>query len=490
MHEVGLLGKYIPDFGKLTCLVQHEFYHQYTADEHTLMCLERLDDIWDAKDEPHSPYHTLFQRVERPYLLYLGLLLHDTGKPEGHGNHSEVSSEQAQRVARRLGLDGAATHTLRLLILHHLLMASTSQRRDLDDPAVIRKFAQQVQNAETVMLLTLHTYVDSIATSDKLWNGFKDSLLWSLHFKTMRMMTGGVEFVRAEERQRELLMEEVRRLTAGRASLPTAIVESDTANPGSPKEIAPDELQAHFDCLPARYFQIHSASEVLDDLALAHEFMWRQISEEESALTPVIQWADYPDRACSAVTVCTWDRSGLFRKIAGSLSAAGLNILSAQIFTRTDGIVLDTLFAIDARTGNLAAAEEREAFNKVLAKALTGEELDFHALIARQKISRPAYQAYTGEQLPTRIEFDNESSDTRTLLEVEAEDRVGLLYTISQTLAELDVDIAAAKINTERGAAIDSFYVSEVTGRKITSAERQQEIERKLRRAIKELEKR
>ncbi|HWX19655.1 MAG TPA: [protein-PII] uridylyltransferase [Candidatus Binatia bacterium] len=470
MHEVDFLGKYLPEFGKLTCLVQHEFYHQYTADEHTLMCVEQLDRVWEAKQLPYSGYTQLFQGLDRPFLLYLALLLHDVGKPDGHGNHAEVSAELAARVSKRLALDGNAAHTLRVVIENHLLMASTSQRRDLDDPAVIRSFAKQVQNPENLALLTIHTFVDSQATSDKLWNGFKDSLLWSLHLKTMQVMSGGTEFVRAEEKQRELLMEEVQRLM--------------------PKDVSLEELHAHFGTLPPRYFQIHSAREVLDDLTLAHHFMRRQISEEETALAPVIDWQDQPDRACNAVKICTWDRAGLFRKIAGSLSAAGLNILSAQIFTRTDGIVLDTFFVNDARTGSLAGPEQRHQFQQVINRALTGEEVDFHSLIARQKITRPAYQAYLGERIPTRVRFDNDSSETRTLIEIETEDRIGLLYTISQTLTELDLDISAARICTERGAAIDSFYVRELDGGKILITERHQAIERKLRLALVELDKR
>ena len=212
MHEVDLLGKYLPEFGKLTCLVQHEFYHQYTADEHTLMCLEQLDRIWEAKALPYSTYTPLFQKLERPFVLYLALLLHDVGKVEAHGNHSAASCELALRAAKRLKLDEAATQTLRLLIQHHLLMASVSQRRDLDDPAVIRQFAEKVQTPETLALLTLHTFVDAQATSDKLWNGFKDLLLGSLHHKTMQLLTGGTEFARVEEEHRAQLMEEVRRL--------------------------------------------------------------------------------------------------------------------------------------------------------------------------------------------------------------------------------------------------------------------------------------
>jgi [protein-PII] uridylyltransferase len=223
---------------------------------------------------------------------------------------------------------------------------------------------------------------------------------------------------------------------------------------------------------------------VLEDLDLAHRFMRLQISETESPLTPVIEWHDDPDRACNAVKVCTWDRAGLFRKIAGSLSAAGLNIFSAQIFSRVDGIVLDTFFVNDAKTGNLAGAEQRDKFQHLLNRSLNDEELDFPALIARQKLTRPVYQAYTGEQLPTRIALDNESSDSRTVIEVETEDRIGLLYTISQTLTDLELDISGAKICTEKGAAIDSFYVRELDGGKIVDPERAQAIERKLRSVV------
>ena len=464
MHEVGLLGKYLPEFGKLTCLVQHEFYHQYTADEHTLLCLEHLDRIWEAKGTPYSAYSNLFQNLERPFVLYLALLLHDVGKANGHGNHSVVGGELALRVAKRLGLDHMATRPLRLVIENHLLMAAVSQRRDLDDPAVIKYFAKQVENAEILALLTLHTFADAQATSDKLWNGFKDSLLWSLHFRAMQLMAGGTEFVRAEEQQRERLKEEVRQLM--------------------PKSLSEEELIAHFGTLPPRYFQIHSARDMLDDLVLAHRFMRLQISEEENALAPMANWHNDPDRACTVVKVCTWDRARLFGKIAGSFSATGLNILSAQIFTRADGIALDTLYVTDAKTGSLADREQRDKFEAVLNKALSGEEVDFHSLIAKQKITRPLYQAYTGERIPTHVRFDNEASETRTVIEIETEDRLGLLYTISQTLSELELYIAGAKISTEKGAAIDTFYVRELDGAKVLAPERHRSIERKLRHAV------
>jgi len=164
-----------------------------------------------------------------------------------------------------------------------------------------------------------------------------------------------------------------------------------------------------------------------------------------------------------------------------------LNILSAQIFTRNDGIILDTLFVTDARNGLLANKEEHERFEKYLSQALTGD-IDLHALIARQKVGRPLYESLQGERIPTLIRFDNETSDTRTVIEVETEDNLGLLYTISQALAEIDLDIYVAKISTEKGAAIDSFYVSESGGAKIRDTDRQKEIERRLRAAIARLQ--
>lgn len=467
MHEVGLLGKYIPEFGKLTCLVQHEFYHQYTADEHTLVCLEKLDEIWEAKEPPFSNYREIFQRLERPYVLYLALLLHDAGKALPSGDHAEVGGRLAINVARRLGLDGATAHTLQLIIENHLSMIQISQRRDLDDPAVIRNFAREIQTPENLDMLTLHTFADSQGTSNQLWNGFKDSLLITLHHRAMQVLSGATDFVRAEEKQRELLQDEVRKLM--------------------PDSFQQDELKAHFDHLPPRYFLIHAAKQIVMDLTLAHRFMHLQIDVEDKALEPVVYWHNEPDRGYTAVHICTWDRTGLFQKITGCLTAAGFNILGAQIFTRTDGIILDTFYVTDAKTGALANRDEREKFERLLRSSLT-QQLDLSPLIARQKITSPIYKAIGQERIPTVIHFDNDTSDYYTIIEIVTEDRVGLLYIISQALHELHLDIAIAKISTEKGAAIDTFYVSQQNSLKIESAEYRQYIADRLRAAIASLD--
>jgi [protein-PII] uridylyltransferase len=468
MHEVGLLGKYIPEFGKLTCLVQHEFYHQYTADEHTLVCVEKLDQVWEAGQLPFSNYAEIFRDVERPFVLYLALLLHDAGKALHTGDHSTVGGKIATRVAKRLNLDGATTHSLRLIIETHLLMAQTSQRRDLEDESVIRNFASVMQTPANLRMLTLHTFADSMGTSSGLWNSFKDTLLLTLYRKAFDVLIGGTTFRRAEQRERELLRDQV----------------AETL----PKSFGSDELHAHFTHLPGRYFQIHDPREIAGDLALTHRFMHHQLTEEEKALEPVISWHNEPDRGYTVLKVCTWDRLGLFSKICGSLSAAGINILGSQSFTRADGIALDTFFVTDAAGGTVVTRDERERFEEIVRKTFTNQPVNFGALIAKQKAARPLYQSHEGERIPTRIHVDNDSSDARTVIEVETEDRIGLLYTISQAFAESGVDISVAKILTEKGGAIDTFYVTDQGKNKITDPAQLRALQQRLRDAITSLD--
>ena len=182
--------------------------------------------------------------------------------------------------------------------------------------------------------------------------------------------------------------------------------------------------------------------------------------------------------------ICTWDRAGLFSKICGALTASGLNILGAEIFSRTDGIVLDEFFVTDAKTGTLAKKEERERFEELINRTLNSEDVDLHEIIMKQKLPRSPYHKQAVEKMPTVIRFDNATSKTKTIIDIETEDRIRLLYFISQTLNALDLDITLAKICTEKGAAIDSFYVTERDGRKLEAKERQAEVEKKLKTSL------
>ena len=350
MHEVDLLGKYIPEFGKLTCLVQHEFYHQYTADEHTLVCLEQLDRIWEAKEPPYQKLRAACSRSSNgPACFTSRCCCTTSAKPNGHGNHAEVSAEHGH--ARRQA-PAARRHRPRtpcgVLIENHLLMASLSQRRDLDDPAVIRNFAEQMQNPET--LAPAH------AAHLRRFAGHQRQALERL--QGFAALVAAQQGHAAADRRHGIRPRrgEAARIAAARKC-------ASSRRPRSSDE----ELDAHFATLPPRYFQIHPAQEILDDLdrrAPVHapaDFRGGQPARRRS-----IDWHDEPDRGYNVVKICTWDRAGLFSKIAGSFSAAGLNILSAQIFTRTDGIVLDTFFVNDASTGNLAAREQHDKFERLL----------------------------------------------------------------------------------------------------------------------------
>jgi [protein-PII] uridylyltransferase len=464
MHEVGFLGKYVPEFGRLTALVQHEFYHQYTTDEHTLVCLEKLDQVREATDPPFCHYAEVFRNLERPFVAYLALLLHDSGKAHPGAGHTHASAQLAGKAARRLHLDAPAAASLQLVIENHLVMVQVSQRRDLDDPEVVRDFAALIENTENLALLTLHTFADSMGTSDLFWNGFKDTLLLTLYEKTRQVLTGGAEFQEAEEKLRAGLHTPVERLV--------------------PAAVRPDEIQAHFDSLPLRYFKANTAREIADDLALAHQFMRLHLAEENKAFATAVEWQNEADRGYTRVKIGAWDRPGLFWRIAGCFAATGLNILGAQVFSRADGIALDTFFVVDALSGTFAKREAREEFEKLLPKVLGLQPVDLPALIARKRPLRSLYQPHEGERLPTRIEFDNRTSAQRTVIEIETEDRLGLLFGIAQVLAELGLDISVAKIVTEKGAAIDSFYVREPDGQKVLQAERQRRIEERLRSAM------
>lgn len=467
MHEVSFLGKYLPEFGKLTALVQHEFFHQYTTDEHTLMCIEKLDQVWEATADPLAHYAEMFRDLERPFVLYLALLLHDAGKARPDGDHAAVSTRLARRVARRLQLDAAAADSLALIIENHMTMAQVSQRRDLEDPEVVRDFTNLIQSTENLAALTLHTLADSLGTSDKLWNGFKDTLLRTLYQKGRQALAGGSDFIQAVEKQRSSLHEEVRRML--------------------PRTITDEELDAHFESLPARYFTVNTAREIGSDLALAHQFMYRHLDDVQQSLEPAVDWHNESDRGYTRVKLCTWDRPGLFWRIAGSLAAAGINILSAQVFSRSDGLALDTFSVIDATTGTFVKREPREEFEEVVAKALSLKPVDWRALIAKKKAPRSDYQGVDGERLPTRIEFDNRTSANRTVIEIETEDRLGLLYTMARVFSDLKLDISLAKIVTEKGAAIDSFYVCEQDGQKVLDANRQKAVTARLQEAIESL---
>ncbi|CAN5409998.1 [protein-PII] uridylyltransferase [soil metagenome] len=457
MHEVDFLGRYLPEFGHLTCLVQHEYFHRYTADEHTLVCLEKLDALGQTEDPKLRPYQQLFATLKDPFVLYLALLLHDTGKGVGARPHSEASALFAQGVAARLELSPEQRRSLVLLVDQHVTLSSMAQQRNIDDPATVFEFAAIVKSQVNLDALMLLTLADGQGTTDS-WSDWKESLVWHLYHATARYLQDQEGFISQVKVARDRLRDMV-----------AARLRPDFA----------DEIEAHFDYMPEHYFRAFGAEEIVAHLELFRTF-WRDIYVRgEPAYEPVLRWEAQPEQGHSVVSICTWDRQHLLASIAGAFTVASLNILSADIFVRGDHLVLDVFRVRNQKLGPVTDPHEIATVESVLRQALETERFERGSLLAR--VRRGVVEVNQEIDFPTRITIENRSHPTSTLIQVETPDRLGLLYDLVACLGRNNVYIALARISTEKGGAIDTFYVTDaVTRGKITDAKRADQLQQKL----------
>ncbi len=468
MHECGFLDEYIPEFGRLDCLVQHEFYHRYTADEHTLVAIEKLDELLYITSGAAARYRRIFQQLESPHLLYLAILLHDTGKAVATSRHTDASAECAQQVARRFCLDPESHRTLLWLVDHHMTMSNLSQRRDLEDPTTIEDFLKIVGNRKHLDMLYLLTFVDGQAVGSSSWNEWRQSLLWQIYARTAHAIsTSNVEYANFETQREHLRM---------------VIV------PHLPRSITSDEVEAHFIHMPRRYWLRVKENELFWHFEILHAFFEKLIQIDEENVSFVVRWQHFPNRGYSEVVVCSWNRHGLFAKIAGSFAAAHINILSADIYTRSDNLALDIFQVCDLEHRAIQEEAQMHKMVHMLTQSLS-EKLDipFGDVIRQEYESMRMMPHQDEERFPTTIIFNNEDSTDYTILEIQTPDRLGLLYYILQMLTECGLDIGLAKINTEKGAAMDVFYLHDKDGQKITDKERLESIKKELFRTIAEL---
>jgi [protein-PII] uridylyltransferase len=445
MHEVDFLGRYIPEFGQLTCLVQHEFFHRYTADEHTLVCIEKLDSLIDTQEPKLADYRTIFQKLEDPYVLYFALVLHDTGKASGAKYHSEASALFAQKVAARHQLTSEQRKSLIFLVDNHLTLSSTAQRRNLEDPATIEEFAGVVKTKPNLDALMLLTLADGQGTGDENWSDWKETLVWELYRHTSQFLADGEAFYAQRKIERDELRNAVSRKLA--------------------RDYA-DEIDAHFQFMPDHYFQTNSAPEIVAHIRLFRQFVEARFADPAAALAPKVKWISRAEQGHSEVWICNWDRKELLAKIAGSLAVAQLNILSADIYTRGDNLVLDLFRVCNTRFQSVEEEKEKAQVEKFLNLALAQEDYDFAPLLNRAK-KRPGFHLSQELDFPTRIGIDNDAHPVYTLVDIQTPDRLGLLYSLLRAFGEARVNIALSRIATEKGAAIDSFYVTNEEGRKI-----------------------
>ncbi len=445
MHEVDFLGRYVPEFGQLTCLVQHEFFHRYTADEHTLVCIEKLDMLVDTEEPKFAEYKKLFLKLEDPCVLYLALLLHDTGKASNAKLHAEASAVFAQKVARRLQLNAEQRKSLVLLVDNHIILSMTAQRRNLDDPATIAEFAALIRSQANLDALMLLTLADGQGTGDEKWSDWKEALVWQLYRSTSFYLADGEAFYRQRAIEREALRELVKKKLAAQYL---------------------EEIEAHFEHMPERYFQAYAVDDIAEHIRLFRTFLEMRYRDDWVPLTPVVKWLPHPNRGHSEFLFFGWDRKELLARIAGSLSVAQLNILGADVFTRSDNLVLDIFRVCNTQFEAVTDENDIALVEKRLRQALQVEEFDFDPLLEKS-MKRRGFQLSQELDFPTRIMIDNKAHPVYTLLDIQTPDRLGLLYRLLRAFGETGVQIALSRIATEKGAAIDAFYVTDADGKKL-----------------------
>jgi [protein-PII] uridylyltransferase len=447
MHELGVLGKFIPEFDALTCLVQHEYYHRYTADVHTLNAIRELDRIYTEAEPITLKYRAALHETTDPSLLYLTLLLHDIGKSEGIRGHSESGVRLASPLLERFGVAPSDRELILFVIKNHLAMARFWQKRDVDDPNTATAFAELVGNPERLRHLYVHTFCDARATAADLWNSYKDTLHTTLYRSTFERLKHGAAAVDAS-------LQEKKKMTQQELIAKTI--------PG----ISADEINAHFGLLPDRYFIHTDAEEIALHIRMVNRLL-KSITTADSvgSLRPIIEWKDDINRSLTVVNVVTWDRAGLFYKLAGAFSVAGLSILGAKVISRTDHIAIDTFYVVEPGRGPVQSASAQEKFAKTIEEALMANRDLLPDIMAQaKKIAATRYlSTASGETLqssfPPTVDVYHELSMERTIVEVQARDQIGLLYRLAKTISDHSFDITFARIGTERGVAIDTFYI-------------------------------
>src|SRR5881409_664818 len=366
MHRMDFLGRYIPEFGQLTCLVQHEFLHRYTADEHTLVCIDRLDALAETNDPELVAYRNIFEHLEDPLVLYLALLLHDSGKAVGARPHSEGSALFAQRVAARLQLSPEQRKSLILLVDHHLTLSRTAQQRNLDDPATVMEFGHIVKHQRNLNALMLLTLADGQGASPEAWSDWKESLVWQLFHETSRYLA-----------DRKSYYEQTR---IARESLRASVAEN----------LSPDyteEIEAHFEHMPDHYFRATGVPEIIDHVKLFRCFLENVSNAREFPLAQAVKWRVVPEHGHTVMTFCTWERERLLAKVAGSFSVVPLNILSADVFPRGDNTLFGVFRVCDTKAQPVSNVRDFALVEQTLRRALEDESFDCVPSIEKAKRS-------------------------------------------------------------------------------------------------------
>ena len=434
MNEAGLLGRFIPDFGRVVGQTQYDMYHVYTVDEHTIFAIGILSQIERGLlAEDHPLASEVIHKIQSRRALYVGVMCHDIAKGRG-GDHSEIGAKVAEKLAARLGLDAEEIETASWLVRHHLAMSRTAFKRDLTDPKSISDFVNLVQSPERLRLLLCLTVCDIRAVGPNVWNGWKAALLRDLYWAAEDVMTGGVQAGARDDRVADAQAKLRQALAEWRPATVTAHLKR--GYPGYWLAFDTETLARH-------------AKLIVD----------AQARDAKLAIDCRVDKA----KAVTEVTVYTADHAGLFSHIAGGLAAAGASVVDARIFTTLQGMALDVFLIQDGKGRALAGADKIKRLKQLIESGIAGELRSERRHAERQY--RPARTDVF--KVASRVIIDNTASATHTVIEVNARDRPGLLYDVTRTLKELSLQVASAKIATYGERAVDVFYVRDGFSTKI-----------------------
>jgi [protein-PII] uridylyltransferase len=447
MNEAGVLGHFVPAFGKIVAMMQFNMYHHYTVDEHLLRCIGILREIetGTGKDTPlaNDLIHKLLPGNRA--VLYVTLFLHDIAKGRIE-DHSIAGARVARRLCPRLGFSPVDTETVAWLIENHLVMSSVAQSRDLSDRKTIENFAAVVQSVERLKLLAILTTADIRAVGPGVWNGWKAQLIRTLYYETEPVLTGGFSEVNRAQR-----------VAAAQAEFRIAMADW----PG-------DRLEGYIAKLyPAYWLKVDLPHKI------RHANFVRAAEDANKSLSTAIS---FDGGAVTELTVLAPDHPWLLSIIAGACAMAGANIVDAQIYTTTDGRALDTISL--SREFDRDEDEKRRGDRVAdsIEKALRGE-LRLPDMMEKRAAPKGRIKAFALE--PTVV-INNQWSHRYTMVEITGLDRTGLLYELTTTLSKLNLNIASAHVATFGERVVDVFYVTDLMGAQIASPTRQAAIKRAL----------
>jgi [protein-PII] uridylyltransferase len=447
MNESGVLGHFVPAFGKIVAMMQFNMYHHYTVDEHLLRCIGVLTEIERGINPETSLANELIHKISAANrkLLYVALFLHDIAKGRIE-DHSIAGARVARRFCPRLGFSAKDTETVAWLIENHLVMSSVAQSRDLSDRKTIENFAAVVQDAERLKLLSILTTADIRAVGPGVWNGWKAQLLRTLYYETEPVVTGGFSEVNRAQR------------------VTMAQTEFREAMKGWPAERLEAYIARHY---PAYWLKVDLPHKIV------HAEFVRAAEDADQSLATTVE---FDGGAVTELTVLAPDHPWLLSIIAGACAMAGANIVDAQIYTTTDGRALDTISV--SREFERDEDEERRAkrITDSIEKALRGD-LRLPDMMGKRVAPKGRIRAFALE--PT-VTINNQWSHRFTMVEITGLDRTGLLFDLTATLSKLNLNIASAHVATFGERVVDVFYVTDLMGAQITSPTRQAAIKRAL----------